>query len=112
MLSANMFPSSVNIATKSTAVSNLDTTVTYSVTTSNVPALVTDASAALQLLYAQRNIVVDHVVYLGQSVTLNTGDIIQFGSRNFFAHRCLDVSGTGRVFEVHCSEAQNIIYEE
>jgi hypothetical protein len=104
MPAINNFPVQVNISAKSTNVVAGGQVVTYATSYTDQPALLTDASAALKLIYAQRNVVVTHVIYLPAAVTINTGDIVVYGSRKFFIVGNLDPSGTGRIFEIHCSE--------
>lgn len=107
MPSANAFPSQITIGRKVTTDDHGGQIVNYTATYKNTPALVTDASATLQLIYMQRDIKISHVIYLNKVISINTGDLIQFGTRKFFIRGLLDVSGTGRIFQIMAEEVQN-----
>jgi hypothetical protein len=110
----NLFPNQIAIKSKSTTNVSGGQVVTYAGGQANVPALVTDANARLKLIYQQRNIVISHVIYVTPKITVNTGDIVVFGVKSFFISGMTDPSGTGRIYELHCSELQpgQVIIEE
>lgn len=104
-MSINLLPTTVSIKSKSTSNVGGGQEPTYTTSYKRVPALVTDASSNLRMIYAQRNILVTHMIYFYQPITTNNGDIVVLGSRQFFIlSGPLDPSGTGRVFEMACRE--------
>ncbi len=104
MTSINRLPSQVRIAAKTTTNVNGGQSVSYAAG-SLFPALVVDASPKLKLIYAQRHLFVSHVIYYTAATAPNVGDVAIFGVKNFFIVGMLSPSGTGRIFELHCSEA-------
>src|ERR1019366_7366107 len=99
MPSANVFPNTVNIASKVSTNVNGGVTVTYVMADKDVAAMVVDPNAHLQLLYAQRQVFISKVVYITTDLTINTGDIVQFEGKNMFIQGRIDPSGEKRIFE-------------
>lgn len=114
MPSVNNFPHKITVAAKTTLNVSGSQVASYATSYASVPALVTDASARLQLIYAQRNITIDKVIFVTKALSTQTGDIIKFGAKNFIIRGNMNPAGSSRIFEIHCLELTGleIVVEE
>lgn len=104
MPSVNMLPHRITLNAKTTTNTNGGQVVTYAASYSNVPALISPASANLRLIYQQRNIQVTHEIYVAKAITINTGDLVAYGSRNFMVKGFRNILEGGRMYVLDCYE--------
>ena len=110
------FKDTVSILSKTTSSPLSNTGPTYSTTYANVPALILRAGGQLQVIYEQRNIHLSHRILVQYTIpdgTVNTGDIVAFGSRQFVIEDYQRVLESGTLFALFVREifGSEMIYE-
>lgn len=78
-------------------------TSSYTTVYSNIPASIQPASTSIQMLYAERQLVVSHQIFVDTAITVKNGDIVSDGTNEYKVTGFENLISLGLVYRIDCN---------